>query len=372
MKLYSAATAALCLLVLVQADPNEEAQDISNDAVLKSFVDGRNCTCDGDRLKLYLIDPQDNMIMRYMLFANVTGNDGYSYYSGCDKAYKIESSPFSSWMPPSQLFFLDHIKYFLISVDPYVVPEIGLLSIEYKARAKVNGLHKTPFPQEVLAEDNDVRLASGFAGMIDPMTGLSIGFLLTNDRIYIQYGRLPIARPLLGNYAAFVMIIPLAERCPEQYNNMRMVFDSQSKEIAFLIDGEELYRIQNVGYIQDRRLLVSDAGGEKTLVWPQTLQLLFGSTTALDFYPAATNPACRNPYADSSTCGFPPVSIGLVNTSSANAPPLYNPGTVEQTPAMYYDPEGVMGCHHVWGQGVDMDVKAIKVGRYECLLESPV
>ena len=324
------------------------------------------CELQSTKVDLCMIDPQRNETMHFLSFGGVTANDGESWYCDETGTLKIDSSPFHSWVPPSDPEFLDHMKYIMVSNDHYDIPGIGQLSVEYKAKVHVKGIEEQPFPPEMLAESNDVRLGNACLSTVSLETGFIIGFLVTNDRIYAHYQRLTVAQEYVNQYAAFCMVIPLAERCKDDCNSLRVVFDGRIKQVSFLVDGVRKYWIDHLGFIQDRRLVVLDQGGEEELMWPKNIQLLFGSATLLDYYPVATNPACRNPYEADAVCGFSPVHIALVRTGD-DALSLYDPYSYGTQPANYYDPMGEKECKHIWGQGCNIDIKSIKVDHLVCL-----
>lgn len=319
-----------------------------------------------ENIVLPLIEPNLGMTMDYFEYDGVVSDDGQGYYCSDSGVYKIRSSPFESWSPPAKNEFLDHMKYNLIGLQFYEIPDSGSLSIEYKVQVQVTGLHEQPFPEDAIADSNDVRLANAGFWAIDLDTGLQLGFLVTNDHIYGYYQRLPTARDRLGDYAAFAMIIPLAERCNEDVNRLQLIFEGRGKRALFLVDDVEKYHVNYLGFVQDPRLLVLDQSGVPELVWPRAVQLLFGTNTMLDFYPAATNPACRNPYEDIEVCGLPHHLVALVRTANRSAVPMYDPSSGGAIPASYIDSNGRQECEHIWGQGCDIDIHSIKVTTVNC------
>lgn len=329
------------------------------------------CHLERSAVDLCMIDPSRNETVSYFSFGGVTGDDGESWYCEETGSYMIDSTPFRSWVPPSNPSFLDHIKYILVSDESYDIPPLGIQSFEFKATVNVKGLSRQSFPPEMLAESNDPRLGAGCFSTIDVQNGFIIGFMVTNDRIYAHYERLTFARQFVNGYAAFAMLIPLAERCKDDCNRMRVTFDGRIQQVSFFVDGVRKYWIDHLGFIPDRRLVVLDEGGEQECAWPRSVQYLFGTATLLNFYPVATNPACRNPYEDDSVCGFAPVHIALVRTGDEDAP-AYDPYSYGTQPAQYYDPSGEQECKHIWGQGVNINLDALKLDTLQCLLDSPI
>lgn len=139
-----------------------------------------------------------------------------------------------------------------------------------------------PFGTAVVDPDADLRLASVALNGIDFESWMVFDFFLTDEQLYALYERLPFGRPQLGNYAAFTFQIPLGQRRPEDWHDLRIAYDRAAGMVRWLVGGEEAFRIKRIGRRLDRQYLTTDHGGAEEDVTPRQLNFGMGLFTLLD------------------------------------------------------------------------------------------
>lgn len=193
---------------------------------------------------------------------------------------------------------LDHVKW-LVYMNTFAssgqpgfdaVPGQELV---YEARigGQSFGTDAQPFGNAVDNPDDDLRLGAVAMNAIDLETFMVFDFFLTNETIYAFYERLPFGRPFLGNYAAFSYQIPVASREPGDIHRLRIAYDRSAGVVRWLIGGQEVFRVDNVGQRIDPEFLTIDHGGVEPAE-PLELRQLWGGMgmfTLLDAYlPSST------------------------------------------------------------------------------------
>lgn len=157
-------------------------------------------------------------------------------------------------------------------------------------RGQTFGTDAHPFGHAVV-DAHDPRLASFALKAFDPETSIGFAFVLTNDKIYALYERLPHARATLGNYAAFSYIIEIGTRVPSNFHNLELAYDRARGAVRWYIDGKERYKVGNIGKHLSDQFLTVDNGGEQPSL-PIVLNQLncgMGHSTLLDgFLPTQT------------------------------------------------------------------------------------
>lgn len=265
----------------------------------------------------------------------------------------INSNPFTSFYQPGPVPELDHYKYVLLSNSAYTWQTSEyILEVEFKdATAKVSHtkVKDSPFCRDV-ATDNDYRFGSGLFSVYSPETGLIFGFLVTNDRVYGYYDRLPFQREQLGNYAAFTYVFPLKHTKCKKTHDLKIGLDQKYETVTYWIDGHRKMRFGNIGMQWHHFFMVGDMGGNQVPTFPQSIQIQFGTYALLDMYPA-----CK----DNNDCKFPEERMALVNSADVYAPKRYNPICGPPAPAVYWEPIGISPRMHLWDQGVVLKVGAI-------------
>jgi hypothetical protein len=222
----------------------------------------------------------------------------------------------------------------------------------------ITNTHLQPFPKQLVSyAGEDVRFGAGAFTVYDYDTGLCFDYFLTNDRVYVGYSRTGFDRYPENNYAAFMFLIPVKMRTPEQIHKMRIVLNSQRKCVTWILDSRQVFIVSRVGYLLDRQLMVADFGGNEKSVFPRAIRYGFGAATSFDSYPACqkSDECCD--------CQFPTLRQGLVNPF-VNEPILIykpmNPLLGEPVPAVYYDNTSSNEFRH-WGQGVESNIKSLVV-----------
>lgn len=308
-------------------------------------------------IPLAAVDPTKDQVMSYFAFGDFTADDGTVTYS--KKGLKLNANPFTMWRGPGAAAELDHPKLVILSNQAYPVPQSGKLVVSGKINVKVfnNKVCQSPYPNCV-AQEEDLRFgAAGFTA-IDLANSINFGYLVTNDRIFAFYERLPFSRPFLGNYAAFIYVVPVAHRKKEDFNEVAVIFDSVEKTVSFKVEDCLKLTIGNIGARPENRdLLLADLGGDDVSLFPGSIQVLLGTFTTLDFYPA-----CK----DLDNCQYPCARMALTTSANEEAYPRYNPLLGAPYACQYFDQEGTTELAHIWGQGVTETIEWIKIKSYDC------
>jgi len=186
---------------------------------------------------------------------------------------------------------LDHVKWLAFADHQASTGFNGfdavpgeVLTCESWMSGRTYGAGGHPFGDTVTNPDDDMRLASVGMPLLDEETSTIFDFFMSNERVYVVYERLPFSRQQLGNYAAFVYQIPVADRQPSDRHHFTISYDRSGGLVRWLLDGEEVFRVDRLGYrLDSRKHLLVDHGGEETLVAPRQLNCGMGMFTALDY-----------------------------------------------------------------------------------------
>jgi hypothetical protein len=209
---------------------------------------------------------------------------------------------------------------------------------ELTCRASVSGQSfgtgRHPFGDAVTNPDDDLRLGSVAMNTIDFETFMVFDFFLTNERLYAFYERLPFGRTAENNYAAFSFMIPIAERDPGDWHDLRISYDRSAGTVRWIVDGEEVYSVDRLGFLIDRSMLTIDHGGVEELVELRQLACGMGMFTLLD--------------------GSLPSGTGLVRLSTASD--FYFDTVAGFAPQTFVDEDSREGSR-LFGQGAQLRVR---------------
>jgi hypothetical protein len=211
------------------------------------------------------------------------------------------------------------------------------LSCETWMSGRTYGTNGHPFGRQVINPNDDLRLAMAGLTAHDPETDALFEFLFTNERIYLSYERLTWERANLGNYAAFVYMIPVASRSPGDQHHFKISYDRAAGVVRWLLDGKEVYRVDRLGYrLPSREYMMLDHGGVESLMEPRQLDCGMGMYTVLD--------GALPGYSDS----------GLVRLSSADSF-YFNPTIGEPHPQSFLDNKS-LESNRIFGQGAEFSM----------------
>lgn len=209
-----------------------------------------------------------------------------------------------------------------------------VLSCETWISGRTYGTSAQPFGQNVANPNDDPRLAAVAMNVADTESSMVFDFFMTNERIYALYERGPFGRPVLGNYAAFSFMIPVAKRSAEHQEHLTISYDRDAGVVRWMVDGKEVYRVDHLGFRIDRKYMVLDNGGVEMPARPRQLDCGMGMFTLLD----------------GSAPGGP--DFGLVRLSSAD-PFYFDPARGEPVPQTFLDDES-LESNRLFGQGASM------------------
>ncbi len=243
----------------------------------------------------------------------------------------------------------DHVKWltYTNSVSSSGLPGFDakdgeVLFCEGVLASRSFGTENHPFGDAVINHNDDLRLAAAALNTIDLESWMVFDFFITNETIYAFYERLPYGRDKLGNYAAFTFMVPVAERTPEDKHRLRISYDRAAGTVNWFVEGEEVFKVDRVGFLLDREHMAIDHGGDEPsepIVMNQ-FNCGMGIFTLLD----ASLPS-----------GKPLVRI-------SNAPDFYfDPAKGQPHAATFVDEESAAGSR-LFGQGVELKVYEYSAG----------
>jgi hypothetical protein len=283
-----------------------------------------------------------------------TGNDGVEDTSGEGLTVKASGTNAATGEPAYTLTVpqdddpstlpggLDHVKWLVVanrfssnSVPGFdaVVGEELVGGATYSGETFGTAGH--PFQGAVKNANDDARLAAGALNGIDFETFMVFDFFVTNERLYAIYERLPFGRPFLGNYASFTFLVPLMDRVPADEHELQIAYDREAGVVRWLVSGQELFRVDKIGYRIDRDYMVLDHGGVEETVEPRQLNFGMGMFTLLDADVLAKK--------------------GLVKLS--NIPDTYFDPTKGEPKAQKFEDTASETSSRLFGQGAELRVK---------------
>ncbi|KAN0015891.1 hypothetical protein ACTFIU_005840 [Dictyostelium citrinum] len=267
-----------------------------------------------------------------------------------DGYIRLESNPFTSTTP---LSVLDHIKYLAVSNQVFSIPQGGSLFSNFSVRGKAFGNKNHPFPSDLVEQDieSEIRFATGSLNVLDFKTSIVADFMLSNSKLYALYERLPFSRgDQLGNYAAFVYTIPVADiNDQSKFNDISVEYNDEKKSIHWYLDNKEVFKVDRVGHfsqlIENQQLnerggsLIMSKGGVETLAFPTDIQICFGVFSLLDATIRGKNMAL----------------VRLDDPSNK----YYDPSNLEKE-LKFYDEKSILE-NRIFGQGFTLDIQKISV-----------
>lgn len=237
---------------------------------------------------------------------------------------------------------LDHVKWLVFANHLATSGYPGFdavpgreLACETWVKARTYGNEGHPFGDEVINANDDLRLSAIGVNSIDFESFMVFDFFITNETIYAMYERLPFGRPALGNYAAFTFNIPLASTSPGEQHRYKIAYDKAEGTVRWIVDGDELFSIDQIGHLIDRDYLTIDHGGVEQDVSPNQLDCGMGMFTLLDAHQ--------------------PSGTGLVRLSNADDF-YFDPEVGEPVDQTFLDDESLEE-NRLFGQGAEIKVK---------------
>jgi hypothetical protein len=145
----------------------------------------------------------------------------------------------------------DHIKYlfFVNRVNQetgkpgFPVPDHGELRYEICARFRPQGTENNPFQ----ALPDDYRLSSGAVMAMDFATYTHAGFLLTDRKAYVLYGRTPPWFDVDQPQAFFTYVIPIADLDPRSEHLYAIVYQRDTGAVRWSIDHGPVFQHDGFG-----------------------------------------------------------------------------------------------------------------------------
>lgn len=236
---------------------------------------------------------------------------------------------------------VDHVKWLVYmnhmassGVPGHDAEHGKILSCESWIRGRTWGTEQHPFGTIVENPNADLRLASFAMNTIDFETFMVYDFFITNEVVYAFYERLPFGRDVLGNYASFSHMIPVARRNVNDQHHLKISYDRSAGTVSWYLDDKKVFEVDRIGYMLDREYVTLDHGGQEEIVDMKQMSCGMGLFTLLDAHR--------------------PSDIGLVRLSEVPGT-YYDPQYGEPTPAPFYDDYSAESSR-LWGQGAEMQV----------------
>jgi hypothetical protein len=183
----------------------------------------------------------------------------------------------------------DHVKWLVLTSHKASTGILGFdavsgqeLAFETWISGRTFGTHAHPFGAAVKDPEDDLRLAMFGQNAIDAETGMVFDFMFTNKRAYAIYERLVYARTPQNPYAAFTYAIPVASRTPSSLHHAKIAYDRKAQRVRWLLEDQEVFRIQGIGRRIDPRWLICDHGGQEEQLDLRQLNGGMGLFTLLD------------------------------------------------------------------------------------------
>jgi Family of unknown function (DUF6081) len=246
---------------------------------------------------------------------------------------------------------LDHVKWLVYmnhlssgGVPGFDAPLGQKLVCQATLGGLTSGTRGHPFGSAVVDSQDDLRLASFALNAIDFETFMVFDVFYTNKRIYAVYEHLPFGRASMGGpfgeYAAFTYAVPILTRTPGDLHTVAIVFDRAAGVVSWMVDGEEKFRVGNLGFRIGRTNLLLDHGGTEQSFVPRQLNCGLGTFSLLDAHG--------------------PQNKGLVQLSTL--PNFYfNPAVGAPKPEVFVDPNSLRSSR-LFGQGAMLIAQRPSVG----------
>jgi hypothetical protein len=235
----------------------------------------------------------------------------------------------------------DHAKYLVImnhfnsrGFVGFDAEEGQELSCAATISGQVYGAEDHPFGDAVRHPGADPRLGAAAISAFDPEFFVIFNFLLTNETIFAFYERPAFARPPDDDFAAFSFAVPVRARRPWERHRLRIAYDRSRGLVRWLVDGDEVYRVDTIGARIDRQFMLVDHGGHDEIVTPAQLDCGMALFDFLD--------------------GVGPTGRGLVQIDAESSSYFYPP-VGEPVRMDFVDPES-LEQDRIFGQGASMEV----------------
>jgi hypothetical protein len=274
----------------------------------------------------------------------------------------VNSSVYTLTIGPNDAFFLDQPKWIGVSMAGAPMPTNGFIRVEGVISGQQYGVNNNPYPKHY-TEKNDLRLAAICYDGFDFQNGFITEVVLTNDRVYAAFQRLPFARGGdNGNYWAFAYMVPVANRKANDWHTFSITYDDAAKTINWIVDGASVLTVGDIGLTNtgiDPVYMTQNYGGTPTLAWPQAVNPGFGNFAMLGAYPPSRK--VNGQPVEKSV-----VQTALVNYETPDSPKEYNPQdtSANPAPATFYD-NAALQSNRLFGQGAVAEIKQLKIATFE-------
>jgi hypothetical protein len=207
------------------------------------------------------------------------------------------------------------------------------LVCEADVSGQVLGGRGQPFGDAVTDPEGDIRLGNAAISAFDPETFVIFNFIVTNTALYAWYERPVFLRGTLGDYASFAFAVPVMPRTRYDQHRLGIAYDRARGTARWLVDGQEVYRVDTIGARIDREFLLIDHGGDDVSV---PLAQLDCGMALFDFLD-----------------GYGPTQRGLVQIDGSDD--YFNPRLGAPVGVPFVDPESTLD-DRLFGQGATMQV----------------
>ena len=160
------------------------------------------------------------------------------------------------------------------------------ITASMRGKCQITGTFPNPFH----VHPNDPRLASCAFLVNDAVTGILLGFVVTNDKVFVLYQRLPTQRTFSNFYAVFAYLIPVKDRIDSsEMIDFALDIDNCNGSVMFKVDGRSVFYLSKLGYrlpeiASDYK--VFEWSGFNSRVYPRLLRFGVANIFSHDFYTA--------------------------------------------------------------------------------------
>lgn len=236
---------------------------------------------------------------------------------------------------------LDHLKFSMTAKNnsqdsSFEVPDTGSINFETTIKSQVYGLDDQPFGNGIKNPQIDFRLGNSTLMLMDSVNMNVFDFFVTNGAIYAVYER---GKSMKGNtdYAAYSYAIPLKTRNQNDFVKLRISYNKSKNTVKWYINDEEVYSVDHIGELIDRKYMTIDNGGTPTEVSIDKLNAGLGVFTLMD---GSVN------------------GQGLIDLVGDGS--YYNPIKGSPIPANFLDSQSKKE-NRLFGQGVKLTVKSFTI-----------
>lgn len=207
---------------------------------------------------------------------------------------------------------LDHVKWLALRSKPFTLPDTGELITQTLISGRQINVENNPFPKDLVPNPHaDPRLSMvgptniSYVSYRSLTIFLTSDILITNDVIYGIYEILPFAKPSYDpsnttiDYASFTALIPIGDKRDMDPRTGEFIAATAYNKTAgyyrFIINGEERFRVTNLGHYPDPKYIVINHGGPPTNLTIDNVQTGYGLFTLLDGAISCPNLNCTLP-----------------------------------------------------------------------------